>query len=192
MQRGVVLAVAARGRHDHDGATCERLATETAPDIIQTADATAHERTPHVFRRLIQRVSQPRGHGQDDRAREDARMQHRADLAAPVVDVDVRASEAQRRFTAHRHAVCALPTRQTAGLDRAHFLWVPAPEQRVHACILVAFLGPRIDVLEPVPGLDTELFEDVPVPRRVCNPQDAPSWRIGMVAVQLFYHASPA
>ena len=77
----MLLAVAAMGLHDHDGATFERLATDTAPDIIQTANATAHERTQHVFRLLIKRVSQPRGHGQDDMAIDDALMQHRADLA---------------------------------------------------------------------------------------------------------------
>jgi hypothetical protein len=81
MQMGVVLAVTAMGLHDHDVATFERLATDTAPDIIQTADATAHERTQHVFRLLINRVSQHRGHGQDDMAIDDALMQHRADLA---------------------------------------------------------------------------------------------------------------
>src|SRR6266852_884625 len=74
---------------------------------------------------------------------------------------------------------------QTAVLDRAHVLWVPAPEHLVHECIIVAFIVPRIDVLEPVPVLDKDLFEDVPVPRRFCNHQDAPSWRMGIVAVQL-------
>src|SRR5712692_7809261 len=80
----------------------------------------------------------------------------------------------------------ALPTMQTAVLDIAHFLWVPAPEHLVHEFIIVALIVPRIDVLEPVPVLDKDLFEDVPVPRRFCNHQDAPSWSIGIVAVQLF------
>ena len=76
-----VLAMTAMGLDNHDGAAREDAATDPALDIIQTADATAHERTQHVFRLLIKRVSQHRGHGQDDMAIDHALMQHRADLA---------------------------------------------------------------------------------------------------------------
>ena len=49
----------------------------------------------------------------------------------------------------------------------------------------------RVDVFEPVPVLSKDLFEDVPVLRRCCNHEGAPSGGIGMLVVQLLYHVSP-
>src|SRR2546427_10209458 len=123
---------------------------------------------------------------------DDTLVEHLADLADPVVDVHFGTAQTQRRFTAHRHTMVALATLQTAVFDIAHLVGIPAPEHLVHAFIIVALIVPRLDVLEPVPVLDKDLFEDVPVPRRFCNHQDTPSWSIGSVAVELFYHASPA
>jgi len=86
----------------------------------------------------------------------------------------------------------ALSTLQTAIFDIAHLLWVPTPEHLVHEAIIVALIVARMDAFEPVPVVDKYLFEDVPVPRRFCTHQGAPSWDVGMFAVKLFYHASPA
>src|SRR6266852_9404414 len=123
---------------------------------------------------------------------DDALMKHPADLADPVVDIHFGTTQAQRRFTAHRHAVVALSTVQTAVFDIAHLLRVTAPEHLVHEAIIVGLIVARIDAFEPVPVLDKDLFEDVPVLRGCCNHQGAPSWGIGMFAVKLFYHTSPA
>src|SRR4029434_27686 len=126
MQMGVVLAVAAMGLDDHDIAPFERLATETAPDIIQAPDPTAYKRTQHVFGTLIKRVSQHCRHSQDDMAIDDTLMQHRADLTHPVVDIHCRAAEAQRRFTTHRDPMGPFPTPQTAVLNIAHLVGIAA------------------------------------------------------------------
>jgi len=77
---------------DRDGAALERLATDTAEDIIQTSDATAHARTQHIFGLLIKRLPEYLRHGQHDMAIDHALMQHLADLADPVVDVDFGAA----------------------------------------------------------------------------------------------------
>ena len=53
VQMGIVLAIAAMGLDNHDAAALEGAATDSAKDIIQTADATAHERTQYRFRLLI-------------------------------------------------------------------------------------------------------------------------------------------
>src|SRR3989442_58017 len=87
VQMGIVLAIAAVGLDDHDVAALEGATTDPAKDIIQTADATAHERTQHRFRLLIKRFPEYLRHGQDDMTVDDALMQHLADLADPVVDV---------------------------------------------------------------------------------------------------------
>src|SRR5919199_540369 len=122
---------------------------------------------------------------------DDTLVQHPADLADPGVDVDFGAAQAQRRFTAHSDAMGALSTVQTAVFAIAHFLRVPTPEHLVHETIIVGGMVARIDVLKPVPVLDKDLLEDVPVLRGCCKHAGAPSWGRGICAVQLLYHVSP-
>src|SRR5262249_21359098 len=127
----------------------------------------------------------------DNRALDDTRVQHPADWADPVVDVDFRAAQAQRRLTAQGDAMGALSTGQTAVCAIAHFLRVPTPKHLVHEAIIVAGIVARLDVLQPVPVLDTDLLEDVPVLRGCCKHAGAPSWGRGRCVVQLLYHVSP-
>jgi len=174
MPMGGGLAVAAMGLHDHDVATCERFATETAPDIIQTPDPPAPERTQDGFGVLRKRGASYLGHGHDDRAIDEALMQHLADWADPVVDVDCGASEAQRRFTTHRSERFACPTVQTAVLDIAPLFRLAAPEQLLHEAIVVARIIARREALNPCPVLGKDLCEDIPVPRRWPRSWDRP------------------
>src|SRR5215470_13324684 len=78
---------------------------------------------------------------------DDTLVQHPADLADPVVDVDFGAAQAQRRFTAHGDAMGALSTVQTAVFAIAYFLRIPTPEHLVHEAIIVGCIVARIDVL---------------------------------------------
>ena len=84
-----------------------------------------------------------------------------------------------------------LPTMETAILDRAHLVGIAAPEHLGHKVIIVARIITRTKLFKLRPVIGKYLFEDVPVPRGVCNHQGAPSWGIGIVAVPLFYHGSP-
>src|SRR5215831_2924897 len=85
----------------------------------------------------------------------------------------------------------ALATMQPAVFTIAYFLRVPTPEHLVHEAIIVESIVARIDVLKPVPVLDKDLLEDVPVLRGCCKHAGAPSWGSGRCAVQLLYHVSP-
>ena len=123
---------------------------------------------------------------------DDALMEHLADLADPVVNVHLGTAQAQRRLTAHRDEMFALSTVEAAVFDRAYLVGIPTPEHLVDEAIIVARMVTRIDACEPVPVLDKDLFEYVPVLRRGCNHQGTPSGGGGMFAVQLFYHTSPA
>jgi hypothetical protein len=49
----MILAIAAMGLHDDDVTACERLATDSAKDIIETAHPTAHEGTQQGLGVLI-------------------------------------------------------------------------------------------------------------------------------------------
>jgi hypothetical protein len=122
---------------------------------------------------------------------DDAGMQHLADLADPVVDVDFGTSQAQRRFTAHRAPVFALATLQTAVLDIAYLLGIPAPEHLVHEAIIVGCLVARVDACEPVPVLGKDLFEEVPGWWGFCNHQAASLRGVGLCVIALFYHIPP-
>ena len=92
VQMGILLAMAAMGLDNHDGAALEGAATDPALDIIQTADAAAQERTQHRLRPLIKRFPEYLRHGQDDMPGDNACMKHLADLADPIVDVDLGAA----------------------------------------------------------------------------------------------------
>src|SRR6187397_2167930 len=84
VQMRVVLTIAAMGLDDDDVTAFEVLAADTAKDIIQTSDPTAHERAQYSVRLPIKRLPEYRGHGQHYMAIDDALMQHPADLADPV------------------------------------------------------------------------------------------------------------
>jgi hypothetical protein len=118
-------------------------------------------------------------------------MQYLTDLSDPIVDIDFGASSAQRRPTTHGDAMGALSTVQTAILDIAHLVGIAAREHLAHKPIVVAGIVARIDVFEPLPVLDKDLLEDVPVLRGRCKHQGAPSWGRGIFAMQLLYHVSP-
>src|SRR5215471_5227452 len=81
---------------------------------------------------------------------------------------------------------------EAAVFDIAYHVGMPTPEHLVDEAIRVARMVTRIDTCEPVPVLDKDLCEEVPVLRRGCKHQGAPSGGGGMLAVQLFYHTSPA
>src|SRR5215471_11882668 len=96
---------------------------------------------------------------------DDALMKHPADLADPVVDVHFGTTQAQRRFTAHRDAMFALSTVETEVCDIAHLIGIPTPEHLVDQVIIVGRLVARIHAFKPVPVLDKDQLEDVPVLR---------------------------
>jgi hypothetical protein len=115
-----------------------------------------------------------------------------ADVADPVVDVDFGAAQAQRRFTAHRHALLALASWQTALCDITHLLWGPTREPLVDEAIIVALGIARREAFTSVPVLANALFEDIPVRRGICSHQAVPSWGMGLYVVTLLSHVSPA
>src|SRR6266699_3903824 len=84
----------------------------------------------------------------------------------------------------------ALATMLTAILDITHLVGIPAAEHLVHETIIVAGIVARIDVFEAIPVIDKDLFEDVPVLRRLCHHQIAPSKGIGFLGIERFYHVS--
>src|SRR5215813_3245084 len=123
---------------------------------------------------------------------DDALMQHLADLADPVVDVNLGAPQAQRRLTTHSDAMGALPAIQAPVVDVPYLVRVPACEHLVYKLIIVSLMVPRMASFEAVPVLGKDLLEDVPVLRGCCNHAGAPSWGSGILAVQLLYHVSSA
>ena len=85
----------------------------------------------------------------------------------------------------------ALPTMETAILDRAHLVGIAAPEHLGHKVIIGGRIITRTKLFKPRPVIGKYLLEDVPVLRRLCNHQSAPSWGMGIVAVPLFLPQLP-
>ena len=82
----------------------------------------------------------------------------------------------------------ALSAPQTAIVDIAHLVGIPAPEHLVHKAIIVASIVPRIDACKSVPVLSKDLFEDAPSWRSYCSHQVASLQGVGLYVVVLFYH----
>src|SRR5215468_8948898 len=116
-------------RVDHrDGATLEHLASDLAIAIVQALHPAAHQRPQQDRGVVVESRAEHRGYRQDDVAINHALVEDLAHLADPVVDVDFRTTQAQRRLTAHRHHVLALATVQAAVFDGAHLLRIATTE----------------------------------------------------------------
>src|SRR5262245_31605204 len=159
----MILPIATMRLDDDAVATLEGAALDAAEDLIQTVDATAHERTQHRLRLLIKRLPQYLRHGEDDMPVDAPLMQHPADLADPVIDVDFGAAQAQRGLTTHGDAMLPWATRQTPIGDVAYLLRMPAREHLVDKPLIVGCIVARVDAFDPVPVLSKDLFENVPV-----------------------------
>jgi hypothetical protein len=87
--------------------------------------------------------------------------------------------------------VGALPTLQTAVLDIAHLVRIPAPEHLGDEAIIVGLMVARVDAFESIPVLGKDPFEDVPGRRSCCNHQAASLRSVGLSVIALFYHIPP-
>src|SRR5712691_579520 len=86
----------------------------------------------------------------------------------------------------------ALATVQAAVCAIASLLRVATRQHLGHQAIIVGRLVARMGMGTLVPVIGKDLLEDVPIPRGFCHHQVAPSWGVGMVAVEQSSHASPA
>src|SRR5947199_7889227 len=89
MQMGMVLAITPVRMEDHDIATLEWLAFNGAVEIIQALDPTAHERTQHDRRVLVEGGAEQRRHRQNDVPIDDPFMEDLTHLSHPVIDMDL-------------------------------------------------------------------------------------------------------
>src|SRR5262245_8559071 len=89
MQMGMVLAITPVRMEDHDIAALEWLAFDDAVESIQALDPTAHERTQHDRRVLVEGGAEHRRHRQDDVPINDPLMADLTHLTDPVIDMDL-------------------------------------------------------------------------------------------------------
>src|SRR5262249_8846174 len=69
----------------------------------------------------------------------------------------------------------ALTTIERWVLDIAHLVGVAAVEHLVDEPLIVGRIVARMELFKPLPVIDKDLFEDVPVPRRLDDHQITPS-----------------
>src|SRR5712691_7295137 len=86
----------------------------------------------------------------------------------------------------------ALATVQAAVCAIASLLRVATRQHLGHQALIVGRLVARMGMGTLVPVIGKDPLEDVPIPRGFCHHQVAPSWGVGMVAVEQSSHASPA
>jgi len=117
-------------------------------------------------------------------------MPRLADRSDPMVDRDFGASQTERGRATHRDAGLTLATRLTVLRARAHRVGIAAVAHLVSETVIVAGSVTRGAVVEAIPVIDKDLFEDVGVLRRCCHQQIAPRKGIGLLGRERFYHVS--
>ena len=80
----------------------------------------------------------------------------------------------------------ALTTIETSVLDIAHLVGVAAAQHFVDETLIVGRVVARTELFKPIPVIDKDLFEDVPVPRRFNNHQIAPREDVGLLGIERF------
>jgi hypothetical protein len=88
----MIVPMAAMGVEHHAISTPERLAPDFAKEIIQTRDATSHERTQQDCGVALEGGAQQGRDCQDDMPIDDPLVEDVADLANPVIDIDFGAA----------------------------------------------------------------------------------------------------
>jgi hypothetical protein len=191
MQMRGVLAIAPRRLDDPDVTALQGAPPAPAETSSHTLEATAHAGTQPRAAVVIKCGPSQRGPGQDTRAIEEALLEPRAALTDPVIHLDVGAAQAQRRLAAHRDAMGALATMQTAGCERAPVLRVPTGQPLGHQASIGGRLVAWRGVYDPLPVLGTALFEDVPGRRSCCSHYAAALRNVEWWVIALFYHIPP-
>src|SRR6266446_8012428 len=85
----------------------------------------------------------------------------------------------------------ASTTIETSVLDRAHLVGIAAVEHLLHETLIVGRVVARAELFKPLPVIDKDLFEDVPVPRRFDDHQITPSEGVGYWGCGIFTTAHP-
>lgn len=85
----MILAITPVRMEDHDIAALEWLAFDGAVEIIQALDSTAHERTQHDRRVLVEGGAEHCGYRQNDGPIDDPFMEDLTHLAHPGIDMDL-------------------------------------------------------------------------------------------------------
>ena len=110
MHMGMILTVASMGMNYGDVAPLEDLTSHFTIEVIKALHAASHHLTQQDVSVLVERRAEHGRHGQDEMSIDQTLVKRLADLTDPVVDVDFGTSQAQRRFTTHRHQMLALST----------------------------------------------------------------------------------
>ena len=74
-------------------------------------------------------------------------------------------------------------------IEVSHLLGIATLEHLGSQTVVIGGLIARMGVFKRVPVIGKDLLEDAPVPRGFGHHRVAPSWGVGQVAVQPFYHA---
>ena len=147
---------------DDDVAAFEGVAAELTIEIIETLDAASHEGAQQDARVVIERVAQHGGDGEDGVAIDDALLEHLADLAHPVIDVDLGAAQAQGGLTAHGDEVFTLPTIEASVVNVSDLFRIATREHLVDQLIIVSCIITRVEFLKFIPMIMEYLFKDIP------------------------------
>ena len=176
-----VLAMTPRGLDHDERAALEGLPAPRTQEIVQALHPTRHARTAPRFGMLIPWWSHDSRHGEDHRPIDDPVMEPLPNLSDPMVDRDLGTSQAQRRLTAHGHAMCPVPTRETSVCERASLLRMPTPKHLVDKVIVVPRLVARTARFQSFPMLGKALLKNVPTGRGFCLHRSAPLWGVGVL-----------
>jgi hypothetical protein len=93
---------------------------------------------------------------------DDTLMEVVTEVADKVVDIDLGASQTQRRLTTHSDEMFALTTIEASMLDISDSVRITTGEHLVHQLIIVSCVITRVELLKFIPVVMKDLFKDIP------------------------------
>lgn len=93
---------------------------------------------------------------------DDPTVEHAADLADPVIDIDLGASQTQSGFTAHGDDVFTLSTILASIFEIAALFRIATGDHLFHEPIIVDAIITRVVSFKVIPVIMEYLFEDTP------------------------------
>ncbi len=93
---------------------------------------------------------------------DDTAVEHAADLADPVIDIDLGASQTQGGFTAHGNDVFTLATILASIFKIATLFRIATGEHLLYETVVVDAIITRVFSFKVVPVIMEYLFEDAP------------------------------
>ena len=93
---------------------------------------------------------------------DDTLMEVVTEVADKVVDIDLGASQTQRRLTTHSDEMFALSTIEASMFDVSDLIRIATSQHLVDQFVIVSIIITQMELLKFIPVIMKDLFKDIP------------------------------